>query len=94
MIFLNARVLCTSSIDGNIRLWDTSSGICETIVRFGHPINLMKINGIIIEILYNKNTIATFDSNVSYINHHPLDTSTWIDNIISELFHNNILDTQ
>lgn len=65
MKFLNARVLCTCSIDGTIRLWDTSSGVCETIIKFGYPINAMRINGATIEILYNKNTIAEVDSVVN-----------------------------
>ncbi|MEY4888802.1 MAG: hypothetical protein RL237_865, partial [Actinomycetota bacterium] len=41
--FYNIRILISSSLDGTIRMWDTSSGTCEIIIRFGLPINYIKL---------------------------------------------------
>lgn len=65
MQFLNQRVLCSSSMDGTVRLWDTTSGACETVIKFGRPINQMRVHGINIEVLYNTNTIAEVNSSVT-----------------------------
>jgi len=51
-------------MDGTLRLWDTTTGTCETVIKFGKPINQMRVHGTNIEVLYNTNTIAEVNSNV------------------------------
>ncbi|KAM3127471.1 hypothetical protein pb186bvf_020451 [Paramecium bursaria] len=60
--FLNVRQLVSASLDGTIRLWDTSTGICEIIFNIGFPINKMNVlPEKEIQLLYTKNTIVQLD---------------------------------
>jgi WD40 repeat protein len=62
LLKLNPRIIISSSSDNTIRCWDTTSGVCESIIKFDGAINRMLKDGKSLYILIGHNKISILNA--------------------------------